>query len=172
MTRPFRSAAAAAAIAAALSLSGCGMLSSVTNWWSDEEEPSAATAKAEATSQPPAQTTETAPAPAADEKEAPASQIAVTPEMLVGDWVEPVPNMPKREQGYSIRADGTARSIGMATLSAKRWALKGDVFTLWGDSIGNGMTIPFEIEFIVIEAGPDRLVLRQGSYEHRFTRRP
>lgn len=143
MTHLIRSAACAALLSAALSLAGCGHLSTAAG--------------------------------NAPSEEAPASSAAPTAslqrEALVGEWVEPVPGMPRLEQGYSLKADGTASSIGMATLVAKRWTLSGDVFTLFGDSIGNGITIPFEMQFLVIEASPDRLILRQGAFEHRFSRR-
>lgn len=143
MTHLIRSAACAALLAAALSLAGCGHLYPAAGSLPSEEVLASSGAP---TAAPPR-------------------------EALVGEWVEPVPGMPRLEQGYALKADGTASSIGMATLVAKRWTLSGDVFTLFGDSIGNGITIPFEMQFLVIEASPDRLILRQGAFEHRFSRR-
>lgn len=137
-------------------LTGCSTIAG----WVDGDEPAAA-------QEPPAQVE----APKTEPSMAAAPVDVAARSAFVGQWVEPVPGLPGRTQGYEFREDGKASSIGMATLAAKRWEIKGDVLTIWGDSIGNGMTIPFEMQYLVLEVGPDKLHLRQGSYEHKFTRK-
>lgn len=94
--------------------------------------------------------------------------MEVDPAKLVGGWEEPVPGQPGRFQGYRLNKDGTASSINMATLAVNRWSVKGDILTLYGDSIGNGITIPFAMEYLIEEVTPNTLKIRQGSLEHKF----
>lgn len=150
--RIFLLLASSLAIAA---LTGCSTIAG----WVDGDEPAA--------QEPPAQVE----APKTDNSTAASPVDTAARAAFVGQWVEPVPGLPGRTQGYEFREDGKASSIGMATLAVKRWEIKGDVLTIWGDSIGNGMTIPFEMQYLVLEIGPDKLHLRQGSYEHKFTRK-
>ena len=144
------------AAAAAATLSGCGLLSSFSS--DDEASVEAAQAASDVRT--------------ADANEPQAGEGVRAPrEVFVGEWTAPVPGQPGRSQGYAFRADGTASSIGMATLAAKRWAVNGEYLTIWGDSSGNGMTIPFEMQYLVLEATPETLHIRQGAYEARFTKR-
>lgn len=96
--------------------------------------------------------------------------MEVDPKMLVGGWEEPIPGQKGRFQGYRLEKDGTASSINMATLEVKRWSVKGDILTLYGDSIGNGITIPFAMEYLIEEVTSHTLKIRQGSLEHHFER--
>ena len=69
---------------------------------------------------------------------------AVTASALQGDWVEPIPGMEGEVQGFSLREDGVAESIGMATLQYRHWRLEGNTLVLDGVSIGNRTTSEFE----------------------------
>ena len=126
--RIFLLLASSLAIAA---LTGCSTIAG----WVDGDEPAA--------QEPPAQVE----APKTDNSTAASPVDTAARAAFVGQWVEPVPGLPGRTQGYEFREDGKASSIGMATLAAKRWEIKGDVLTIWGDSMGNGMTIPFEMQY-------------------------
>lgn len=96
--------------------------------------------------------------------------MIVDPKSIIGSWEEPIPGQTGRYQGYRLNKDGSASSINMATLEVNRWTIKGDILTLYGDSIGNGLTIPFAMEYQVIEVTPHTLHIRQGSLEHKFER--
>ncbi len=44
---------------------------------------------------------------------------------LTGDWIEPVPGNTNTTQGFSLKENGEATSINMATLQYKSWAQRG-----------------------------------------------
>ena len=144
------------------SLSGCSMVSGL--WGGSESSEVSQNAAPQVKS-------ETAAEPNDVTADAQAAGVRAPREAFVGEWIAPVPGQPKRTQGYVFRADGSASSIGMATLRAKRWAVKDEYLTIWGDSVGNGMTIPFEMQYLVLEASPEVLHIQQGGYEATFTRR-
>ena len=62
---------------------------------------------------------------------------------LTGDWIEPVPGTTNTIQGFSLKENGEATSINMATLQYKSWAQEDNRLILSGESIGNHQTIPF-----------------------------
>ena len=96
-----------------------------------------------------------------------------TPEVtLIGDWVEPIPGMEDQVQGFSLREDGIAESIEMATLQYRHWRVEGEALVLSGESIGNGMTSDFEETYRVEFVDAQRLDLVDARGESRlFTRR-
>lgn len=97
---------------------------------------------------------------------------ALAPDPIAGTWVEPVPGMPGMEQGFTLKADGSASSVNMATLTTERWTREGDRLILEGKSIGNGQTIDYRDEWMILEAG-DTLRLRKGNGAVRtYTRKP
>ena len=93
-----------------------------------------------------------------------------TPDPVAGTWVEPIPGMPGKVQGFSLEADGSASSVNMATLTTERWAREGERLILEGKSIGNGRTIEYRDEWTVLEAG-DVLRLRRGDGAERVLER-
>lgn len=85
--------------------------------------------------------------------------------MLEGNWIEIMPANPQITQGITLRADGSAASIGMATLLYERWKAEGDQLILGGKSIGNGQTIDFSDTLNVVKITPDSLTLgKYGMY--------
>ncbi len=84
---------------------------------------------------------------------------------LLGTWTEPVPGQPGSVQGFELEADGSARSVNMATLQYERWRLQDGALVLEGKSIGNGQTIPFT-ETLRIERLTDKtLVTDRAAYQ-------
>lgn len=89
----------------------------------------------------------------------------VRPEALEGEW--------RAETGgmrLTLKRGGAASSTGLPDLSARSWSLKAGVLTLTGEDASSGWTIPFALEFDVIEADAASLVLRQGARVMRFKR--
>lgn len=92
-----------------------------------------------------------------------ADGAAAAKEVFYGEWVEPVPGRANRIQGYRFNPDGTAASIGAMALKAKRWDVKGTILTIWGDDENAGFTIPFEVQFLVLQANDHLLHIREGG---------
>ncbi|WP_083380983.1 lipocalin family protein [Bacteroides ndongoniae] len=90
---------------------------------------------------------------------------------FTGNWIEVMPANPQIVQGVTLNADGTASSIGMATLKYESWSLSGDRLILNGKSIGNGQTIDFSDTLDVVKLTPDSMTLgRSGSYRIDYYR--
>lgn len=85
---------------------------------------------------------------------------------IVGNWMEVMPADMPFEQGMTLNADGTAASIGMATLKYESWSLEDGKLVLKGKSIGNGQTIDFSdtLEVVVLTADSMRLA-GNNSYQ-------
>lgn len=82
---------------------------------------------------------------------------------IQGSWVEPNPIDSTAVQGVKLNQDGTASSIGMATLLFKGWNLTdAKSLVLTGESVGNGQTIPFADTLTVDKLNADSLVLSDG----------
>lgn len=79
---------------------------------------------------------------------------------IQGSWVEPNPIDSTAVQGVKLNQDGTASSIGMATLLFKGWNLTdANTLVLTGESLGNGQTIPVADTLRVDKLNADSLVL-------------
>ena len=89
--------------------------------------------------------------------------VAAAKEVFFGEWIEPVPGRANRIQGYRFNPDGTASSVGAMQLKAKRWALEGSILTIWGDDDAGGFTIPFEVQYLVLQANDKLLHIREGG---------
>lgn len=61
----------------------------------------------------------------------------LTQSALVGSWVEPNAADPHWSEGFTLREDGTASSINMATLTYRSWVLQGNRLALEAISTGN-----------------------------------
>ena len=85
------------------------------------------------------------------------------PADVAGTWLQPVPGLPDMEQGFTLSADGTASSVGMATPQYETWRQEGEQLIMTGRSIGNGQTIAFTDTFHVERLTPDSLVLKNGE---------
>ena len=90
---------------------------------------------------------------------------------VVGDWVETVEVGDKAiTQGVELKADGSAKSINMATLVYEAWIQEGDELTLMGKSVGNNQTIDFKEPYKIMKCDADSLVL-EGNAILRFARK-
>lgn len=92
--------------------------------------------------------------------------------LFCGRWIEETaPNGPF-VQGMALLPDGTATSIGMATLKYEKWTLKNGSLVLSGKSIGNGQTIDFSDQWQILEITPFTMKLKStdGNYRVNYHR--
>lgn len=66
-------------------------------------------------------------------------------------------------QGFELKKNGTAQSIGMATLKYEAWRVEGPFLVLSGKSIGNGQTIAFSEKQEIVEINDNVLKLRNSN---------
>lgn len=78
---------------------------------------------------------------------------------IQGSWVEPNPINAKEVQGFTLKEDGTASSINMATLQFSKWNLNDRTLTLNYTSIGNKQTIEGIDTLNIVKIDADSLVL-------------
>ena len=58
---------------------------------------------------------------------------------LAGEWIQPVPGMPQMTQGFTLKEDGSASSVNMATLKYESWKEEKNFdSSLYSDSSGYG----------------------------------
>ena len=90
---------------------------------------------------------------------------------FVGNWLEVMPVNSQFTQGVTLNADGTAASIGMATLKYESWSLADGKLVLNGKSIGNGQTLDFSDTLDVVSLTADSLKLgKHGAYRIDYYR--
>ncbi len=90
---------------------------------------------------------------------------------IVGHWVEFMPVNKQIVQGININSDGSASSIGMATLKYEKWSASNNQITFKGKSIGNGQTIEFTDTLDIIEVTPYTMKLGKfGQYRVDYYR--
>lgn len=83
---------------------------------------------------------------------------------IQGAWVEPNLIDSTSVQGVQLNQNGTASSIGMATLVFNGWnLLNSNTLVLTGESLGNGQTIPVADTLRVDRLNADSLVLSDGT---------
>lgn len=102
----------------------------------------------------------------------PSAENTAPAPVLTGNWTEPVPGMPSLRQGFSLRKNGRAASVNMATLQYESWKQNGDSLTLCGKSIGNRQTLDFCRTYTVKEITAEKLVLRADGQTYTFRREP
>lgn len=83
---------------------------------------------------------------------------------IVGSWVQPIPGQ-DGVQGFTLKEDGSAESVNMATLQYETWKAENEQLYLSGKSIGNGQTIPFTdtLEIKSVTADSLTLNLKRGG---------
>lgn len=103
--------------------------------------------------------------------EDPKVKAAIAP--FTGVWLEPVPGQFQKEQGFELFADGTAKSVNMATLIYQGWKVDGGKLVLWGKSVGNGGTHSSDETWDVVTVSDKKLVLQRGKFfkTYRKTRK-
>lgn len=95
---------------------------------------------------------------------------------FAGVWHETMPEDMNVIQGFVLEKDGTAASVGMATLQYSKWKLVGNrsggqSIVMEGESIGNGRTIRFADTMDVVSFVQDTLVLGRGeSFRLKYVR--
>ncbi len=90
---------------------------------------------------------------------------------IQGIWLEPNPINPSGSQGIALKEDGTASSVGMATLIFKKWVLNGDKLLLTYESIGNKQTLEGTDTLQIEKLNADSLVLSaSGNVVWRLAR--
>ena len=98
-----------------------------------------------------------------------AQELTVT---VQGTWFEPNPIKASEMQGVTLEADGSAVSVGMATLQFKNWSLADGKVMLTAESIGNGVNAETTDTLQVVKLDADSLVLAQnGQVVWRFGRK-
>lgn len=90
---------------------------------------------------------------------------------LAGEWIQPVPGMPQMTQGFTLKEDGSASSVNMATLKYESWKEENGKLILTGKSIGNSQTIAFADTFEIEKLTDDSLTVRKGSLLLQYARR-
>lgn len=90
---------------------------------------------------------------------------------VVGTWVEPNPINEMEEQGFELKADGSAASINMATLLYQSWWSRGDSLWLVTQSIGNKTSSIDTLAYAIRNCTPEHLVLVNKSIEISYRRK-
>lgn len=93
-----------------------------------------------------------------------------TEQEFEGKWIEPIPGMPSKVQGFSLEKDGAAHSINMATLVYDSWKYSGNKLILTGKSIGNGATSDFSETWNIEKVTKDSLVVMRGNLRKCYRR--
>ncbi len=93
-----------------------------------------------------------------------------TTNLLVGSWVRPNPINDKEVEGFTMKSDGSAESINMATLLYKKWWEENGKLILVAESIGNGSSSIDTITYDIIKNTATELELKMGDYTDKYTR--
>lgn len=89
---------------------------------------------------------------------------------LEGAWLEPVPGMPGKMQGFELQKDGRAASLNMATLQYESWEKDGDTLILRGKSLGNHQTISFTEALKIEKLTNETLIVKDGDTAKTYRR--
>ncbi|WP_301221215.1 lipocalin family protein [Bacteroides caecimuris] len=89
---------------------------------------------------------------------------------IEGDWIEPIPGMENMIQGISLKTDGKASSINMATLQYEKWEQKDNLLILSGTSIGNHQTLSFTDTLKIEKLTKDSLIIRKGELVLKYSK--
>ncbi len=91
---------------------------------------------------------------------------------IKGTWLEPNPINSSEFQGVTLNEDGTASSVGMATLLFKKWVMTDRNLLLAYESIGNKQTLEGTDTLKIEKLNSDSLVLSgSGEVIWRFARK-
>lgn len=90
---------------------------------------------------------------------------------LTGTWIEQMPDDMKYIQGFNLKNNGVAESVGMKTLLYSKWEMKKDKLILTGESVGNGQSHMFTDTMSIIRYNSDTLFLRRRNKEVVFVRK-
>lgn len=90
---------------------------------------------------------------------------------ITGTWIEQLPQETNYMQGFCLKENGVAESVGMNTLLYNKWEIKNDKLILSGESIGNEQTIPFTDTIDIIEYNRDTLVGKRKNIDVVYVRK-
>lgn len=85
---------------------------------------------------------------------------------LMGSWVQPIPGSEKEVQGFTLKNDGSAQSINMATMLYKNWRYEPGKLTLVSESIGNKTSSIDTITYQILKMTDKELELKEGAGEY------
>ena len=91
-----------------------------------------------------------------EKQEVPNSEISKSKKenatnLLTGSWIQPNPINDKEVQGFTLKNDGTAESINMATLVYKKWWAENGKLNLVAESIGSGSSSTDTTQYEIIK---------------------
>lgn len=92
-----------------------------------------------------------------------AGETSKNGKLFIGKWLEETTPSRRFVQGIELKPDGTAASIGMATLKYEKWTTDGSRLIVSGKSIGNRQTIDFSDEWRVIAINPQTMQIEQSN---------
>lgn len=90
--------------------------------------------------------------------------------IITGTWLTPNPIDSLQSQGMTLRDDGSAVSVGMATLLYQHWKLSGDTLMLTYRSIGNRVSSVGTDSLRIVKLDSDSLVVSNGIDLIRYER--
>ena len=82
-------------------------------------------------------------------------------EKLIGTWIEQLPQGMNYIQGFCLKDNGVAESVGMSTLLYNKWEIRQDQLILSGKSLGNGQTLQITDTMNIVRYDVDTLVLKR-----------
>ena len=88
--------------------------------------------------------------------------------LLVGSWIQPNPISNKEVQGFTLKNDGSAESINMATLVYKKWWAENGKLNLVAESIGNGSSSTDTTQYEILKNTDQILELKNGDYTDKY----
>nr|WP_315145225.1 lipocalin family protein [uncultured Flavobacterium sp.] len=91
-----------------------------------------------------------------------------TTNLLVGSWVRPNPINDKEVEGFTMKSDGSAESINMATLLYKKWWQEDGKLILIMESVGNGSSSIDTMRFDIVKNTATELELKMGEYVDKY----
>jgi len=90
---------------------------------------------------------------------------------LLGSWVQLNPINDKEVQGFTLKNNGMAESINMATLLYKKWWTEEGKLILITESIGNGSSSIDTTRYEIITKTNSILELKNGDYTDRYIKK-
>ena len=108
-----------------------------------------------------------------EKQEVPNSEISKSKKenatnLLTGSWIQPNPINDKEVQGFTLKNDGTAESINMATLVYKKWWAENGKLNLVAESIGSGSSSTDTTQYEIIKNTDVILELKNGDYTEKY----
>jgi len=96
-------------------------------------------------------------------------QLSSKEKELLGSWVEPISGK-SDYQGFTLCADGTAKSINTGELFYKKWKIQGNKLTLEVETYDKGLTSEDIETYIIAEVLDDALLLKIGESIYTYKR--